>query len=56
MRKHVEIVHETVSSQQGQRELERIDTMNEIQPKQSVYPEHVSIVDEVTYGHTGDRK
>ena len=44
----MEMVHETVSSQQGQRELERIDTMNEIQPKQTVHPEHVSIVDEVT--------
>ena len=52
MRKHLEIIRETVPSQQGQRELERIDTMNEIQLKQTVYPEHVSIVDEVTHMDT----
>jgi hypothetical protein len=48
MRKHVETVHEAVSSQQGQRELGSIDTMIEIQPKQTVHPEHVSILDEVS--------
>ena len=46
MRKHVELVHETVSPR---REPERIDTMDGIQPKQTVPPEHVSLVDKVTH-------